>query len=156
MITRCFYCARRRAQPPKPLMAPLPRQRVQPHQPPFSRFGIDYFGPLTVTVGRRSEKRYGVLYTCLATRALHVELAGSLDTDSFLLAFSRFVSRRWAPAEVFSDNGTTLRAGERELREAVDRLNGARITDRLARKEIHWQFSPPSVPHFGGIFERIV
>ena len=69
---------------------------------------------------------------------------------------TRFVSRRFAPTEVWSDNGTNLRAGERELREAVGRLNADRIHDQLARQEIRWHFSPPSAPHFGGVWERLV
>ena len=119
IITRCFACAKDRASPLQPIMAALPEQRVRPFQRPFSNTGVDYFGPYNVSIGRRSEKRYGVLFTCLVTRAIHLELASSLDTDSFLLAFSRFASRRFTPTEVWSDNGTNLRAGERELKECV-------------------------------------
>ena len=136
VISSCFYCARQRTQPPQPMMAPLPRQRVQPFQHPFNCVGIDYFGPLTVTIGRRSEKRWGVIFTCLSTRAVHLELAASMDTDSFLMAFSRFVSRTGAPSELFSDNGTNLRTGESELKEAVGRLNEVRVAEQMARKEI--------------------
>ena len=155
-ITRCFACAKDRARPPQPLMAPLPAQRVRPFQRPFASVGVDYFGPYNVSIGRRSEKRYGVLFTCLVTRAVHLELASSLDTDSFLLAFSRFSSRRFAPTEVWSDNGTNLKAGERELKDAVAHFNAARIEHQLARREIRWHFSPPSAPHFGGVWERLV
>lgn len=137
-------------------MAPLPEDRVRPFRRLFSSTGIDYFGPLFVTIGRRREKRYGVIFTCLVTRAVHLELASSLDVDSFLLAFARFVSRRGAPTDVWSDNGTNLRAGERELREAVTRLNESRVPEQLAAKEIAWHFSPPSAPHFGGVWERLV
>ncbi len=156
VITKCFYCARARAQPLHPVMAPLSAARVQPLQPPFTIVGIDYFGPFHVSIGRRSEKRYAALFTCLATRAVHLELAVSLDVDSFLLAFSRFASRRGAPSIVFSDNGTNLRNGEKELREAISSLNSERIADELLKKEIDWHFNPPLAPHFGGIWERVV
>ena len=66
---------------------------------------------------------------------VYLELATSFDTDSSLLAFSRFVSRRFARTEVWSDNGTNLRAGERQLREAVGRFNEDRIPEQLAVKE---------------------
>ena len=59
--------------------------------------------------------------TCLATRAVHLELCHSLSTDSFLMAFRRFISRRGRPKEVFSDNGTNLRSGERERERCVGR-----------------------------------
>ena len=69
------------------------------------------------------------------TRAVHLELASSLDVDSFLLAFARFVSRRCAPTDVCSDNGTNLRAGECELREAVTRPNESRVPEQLAARK---------------------
>ena len=61
--TNCLVCARDRARPPQPLMAPLPEFRVRTFQRPFTSTGIDYFGPYSVSIGRRSEKRYGVLFT---------------------------------------------------------------------------------------------
>ena len=71
-------------------MASLPRARLTPNLPPFTHVGVDYFGPLNVLVGRRVEKRYGCLFTCLVTRAVHTEPTVQLDADSFLMAFRRF------------------------------------------------------------------
>ena len=118
--------------------------------------GVDYLGPFTVSIGRRTEKRWMALFTCLVTRAVHLEIVPSLDVGSFLMAFTQFVSRRGSPTEVFSDNGTCFTAGQRELREALARLNDTQIADQLARKEIRWHFSPPSAPHLGGAWERLV
>ena len=53
-------------------------------------------------------KRYGVLFTCLSVRAIHLEVAHSLDTDSFFNAMRRFIARRGQPEEVRSDNGRGL------------------------------------------------
>ncbi|XP_045031860.1 uncharacterized protein LOC116918548 [Daphnia magna] len=156
VITTCIYCSRMRAKPFQPMMAPLPAERVQPFSPPFTRIEVDYLGPFPISIGRRTENRWIALFTCLSTRAIHLEITPSMDVDSFLIAFTRFVSRRGAPTDVFSDNGTNLTAGERELREAVTRLNDVKIAGQLARKEIRWHFSPPAVPHFGGVWERLV
>ncbi|XP_045032722.1 uncharacterized protein LOC116934425 [Daphnia magna] len=156
VITTCLYCSRMRAKPFQPMMAPLPAERVQPFSPPFTRIGVDYLGPFPISIGRRTENRWIALFTCLSTRAIHLEITPSMDVDSFLMAFTRFVSRRGAPTDVFSDNGTNLTAGERELREAVTRLNDVKIADQLAQKEIRWHFSPPAAPHFGGVWERLV
>lgn len=49
-------------------MASLPKCRVNRQCLAFAETGVDYFGPKTVTIGRRTEKRYGVLFTCLLTR----------------------------------------------------------------------------------------
>ena len=75
-------------------MADLPLDRVSPDEPPFTNVGVDYFGPFGVKRGRSVVKRYGVTFTCLATRAIHLEMASSLDTDSFIHALRRFIARR--------------------------------------------------------------
>ena len=68
-------------------MAELPPERVTPSFP-FAKTSIDYFGPLTVQVSRnKTAKRWGCLFACMATRAVHLELAESLSTPDFLVAF---------------------------------------------------------------------
>ena len=156
VIGKCVQCKRLRAEPDIPLMAPLPAIRLQSHRPPFAVTGIDYFGPFQVVILRRTVKRYGVMFTCLTTRAVHIEVAATLDTSSFLMAFWRFADRRGLPAIVFSDNGTNLTSGERELNEGIARWNQQHITDQLARRHVEWIFSPPSAPHFGGTWERLI
>jgi transposase InsO family protein len=125
------------------------------HVRPFTNVGIDYFGPFHVVVGRHQEKRYGVLFTCLSTRAVHLELAHHLTSDSFILAFRRFVDRRGTPAVVYSDNGTNLCAGEKEMRAELEEIN-KNLQLAAEKREIEWRFSPPSAPHFGGVWERLV
>ncbi|XP_055527287.1 uncharacterized protein LOC129719897 [Wyeomyia smithii] len=68
----CVWCKVKKCQPQNPRMAPLLKSRVTPNLPPFSHTGVDYCGPFTVTVGRRSEKRYICLFTCMSTRAVHL------------------------------------------------------------------------------------
>ena len=96
-------------------MGQLPAERLKPDKAPFTYIGIDYFGPLYVKSGRKEMKRYGCLFTCMTTRAVHIEIAHSLDTDSFICALQRFVSRRGRPEKIFSDNRTNLTSGESEL-----------------------------------------
>ena len=75
-------------------MADLPLDRVTPFDPPFSSSGIDLFGPFFIKKGRGQAKRYGVIFTCLSMRAIHIEVASSLSTDSFICALRRFLARR--------------------------------------------------------------
>ncbi|XP_056121116.1 uncharacterized protein LOC130099439 [Rhinichthys klamathensis goyatoka] len=118
----CPECQRWRAQPTIPKMADLPSARLRLYKPAFHSCGMDCFGPLLVRLGRRTEKRWGILFKCLTTRAVHLDLLPSMSTDSFLMALRRFVSRRGTPAELWSDQGTNFRGGERELREAYAAL----------------------------------
>lgn len=104
-------------------MADLPQARLQLFKPAFFSTGMDCFGPFTVKVGRRNEKRWGILFKCLTTCAIHIDLLHSLDTDSFLMALRRFISRRGKPSELLSDQGTNFKGGDRELQEAFKALN---------------------------------
>lgn len=91
VIRECFICKLRISQPVSPIMDPLPASRLKTHLPPFTNVGIDFFCPLPVVMLRRSIKRYGVMFTCLDCQALHLELADSVEMDSFINAFFRFV-----------------------------------------------------------------
>ena len=134
----CPSCRRLRAKPEPPVMADLPDSRLGYQQPPFANTGVDYFGPIFVRHGRKTEKRYGVLFTCLTTRAVHLEIAHSLDTDSCLMTVRMMMARRGRPANIWSDNGTNFVGTEKELREALTRLDSERIGDQLSNERVQW------------------
>ncbi|XP_054277733.1 uncharacterized protein LOC128996429 [Macrosteles quadrilineatus] len=152
----CMRCSIDNAQPYPPQMAALPQLRTSKVQHPFFYTGVDYFGPIEVTVGRRHEKRYGVLFTCLSTRAIHIETAHSLNTESCIMAIQRFISRRPVPSELYSDNGTNFVAADRELRNAVKSLKHEKIQKDVVNYRIKWNFICPRAPHMGGCWERLV
>ena len=64
-------------------MADVPVCRLQFNRPSFYKTGGDFFGPLIVKQGRAKVKRFGCVFTCLTMRATHIEIAHTLDTDSF-------------------------------------------------------------------------
>lgn len=77
----------RRTQPlEKQIIAPLPKARLLSCEYPFSSIGVDYFGTLKVKYKRRTEQPYGCEITYLATRAIHIEIACDVETDSFIQA----------------------------------------------------------------------
>lgn len=137
-------------------MGSLPAAQVTPGEPPFSSVGVDYFGPLKVKYKRGTEKRYGCVFTCLAIRAIHIEISHDLSTDSFIQAVCRFVSRRGAPKGLFSDNGTNFPGAEVEVKRMLQNWNQTRIVDRLRERSIQWHFSPPCASHTGGVWQRMI
>ncbi|XP_067306912.1 uncharacterized protein [Pseudorasbora parva] len=151
----CLSCQRWRAQPKVPQMADLPPERLRLLCPPFYSTGVDCFGPYLVKIGRRNEKRWGLIFKCLTTRAVHTELLNSMDADAFLLALRRFIARRGKPHEIRSDCGTNFRGADRELREAFSVME-PELKTQLSKYQISFKFNPPSAPHFGGIWEREV
>lgn len=154
IVGKCISCKKQRARPVEQKMADLPAGRLAAHEPPFSYVGVDYFGPIEVKQGRSMVKRYGVVFTCLAIRAVHLEKADSLDTDSCINAIMRFISRRGPVKEIRSDNGTNFVGAEREMRKEIDKWNQAKIHESMLQRGIDWVFNPPSGSHFGGVWER--
>ncbi|XP_062541409.1 uncharacterized protein LOC134209438 [Armigeres subalbatus] len=148
----CTFCKIRRAKPAIPLMAPLPPARLAHHEPPFTYTGLDYFGPLLVKQGRSNVKRWIALFTCLTIRAVHLEVAYTLSTESCISCVRRFVGRRGPPAEFFSDNGTNFQGAERILRYQISQGLSATFTST----DTKWNFIPPGAPHMGGAWERLV
>ena len=91
--SRCIFCRKRRAQTITPLMSDLPKERLSPQSPVFWNTGVDYFGPFHVFVLRSTEKRWCFLFTCLTTRAIHIEIVSSMDTSSCIMKIERFITR---------------------------------------------------------------
>ena len=137
-------------------MANLPKERLIPEDPPFTSVGVDYFGPLYVQQGRSHVKRYGCVFTCLTTRAVHIEITSSLDTDSFINALRRFISLGGNPSSVYSDSGSNFRTVEQEMHTAIEDWNQRTISEFLRLKNISWKFKPQYASHMGGVWERVI
>ena len=157
IVLRCVTCCKRRAETLSPMMADLPRERLAFKEPPFSNAGVDYFGPpFYVSVNRSTEKRWRFLFTCLTTRAVHFEVVPSLDTSSCVIWIESFIARRDNPSILWSGNGTNFIASEKELLQNISNWNQQPLTEALVKKRITWKFNPPSAPHHGGVWERVV
>ncbi|KAK0131367.1 hypothetical protein N1851_033910 [Merluccius polli] len=156
IISRCLICKLHGGKTGEQKMADLPEERVVSDLPPFTNVGVDYFGPVDVKRGCSIIKRYGVVFTCMTSRAVHLEVAYSLDTDSCINALRRFICRRGQVSHLRSDNGTNFVGAERELREALASLNHDRIERALSKKGIKWSFNPPAGSHHGGAWERMI
>ena len=149
----CGVCNIRRAKKIETLMSDLPLSRTSAHKKPFADCGIDYFGPLMFKEGRSLKKAWGLLFTCMASRAIHVEMVVSLSLDEFLLAFTRFMDLRGPVSNLYSDNGSTFQAASKKLPELVE---SPAFLNSLRQKGINWHFIPPYAPQQGGAWESLI
>lgn len=100
-------------------------------------------------------KKWVALFTCLVTRAVHLEVVSSLSTESCKLAFRRFIDRRGAPAEIYTDNGTNFQGTCRELAKQLSSVHEG-LAETFTDANTKWFFIPPASPHMGGVWERMV
>lgn len=123
-------------------MGELPDERMDFPAPPFTRISVDCFGPYQVTISRnKTDKRWGLIFACLTTRAVHLELLRGLSEDDFLESFRIFENLRGRPISIYSDNGTNFVAAAKTL------------TSKIG---LEWKFQPPRAPHWGGVHEALI
>lgn len=146
---QCVKCKIMRGKPGSTIMGQLPDYRLAGKCPAFTYTGVDYFGPMLVKVGRRLQKRYGVLFTCMVYRAVHIEIAYSLTTDSCIMALRKFIARRGCPQKMFSDNGTNLKGADMELKKSLAELDENKIRAAMTNHRIKWQIHPASCTAYG-------
>nr|XP_012235986.1 PREDICTED: uncharacterized protein LOC105680090 [Linepithema humile] len=145
-------------------MGNLPSSRVNVLSRPFEKRGVDYAGPLYHKESTRKNTRlikcYMAIFVCMATKAVHIELAVDLSTEAFLNVLKRFISRRGCPSDVFSDNGLNFVGAARELNELSTLLNDEKAQQQINAYASHhgicWHFIPPRAPHHGGLWEAAV
>ena len=125
---------------------------------------IDFFGPILVKLSNKTRankakaKRYGVIFTCMTTREVHLEIAGDLSSDSFILSLCRFIARRGNVKSIRSDNGTNFIGAEKELKAAINEIDQEKVMNEIIKKGIYfsWKFNPPSSPWMGGAWESLI
>ena len=141
------------------MISPLPLFRTDPPLRAFSKCSMDFGGPIETRAGRGKtrNKRYFLLFTCPLSRAIHNEMCTSLDTDAVINALFRFTSRRGVPVELYSDNGRSFVAANKELKEEMENVNWDRVKQDMFQKGLgKWHFSAPYSPHMNGLTERLV
>ena len=132
LVSRCVTFHKLRGSTFEPKMADLPEDRLEPTTP-FTNYAVDYFGPFQVKQGRKDVKRYGVLFTCMASRAIHLVVSTTLETDSFLNALHRFLCCRGLICQICCDQGNNLVGVKNELMKCVLELDHDKISSELLK-----------------------
>lgn len=158
VIHKCVVCRRwEGGSYVLPPMPPLPSVRTA-EVAPFIHTAVDLFGPLFYLNDKgEAEKCWVCIFVCLVTRAIHMELVRDMSGNEFLLAPSRFTSRRGLPKFILSDNGANFRFVQPLVgpRNSV-RISHFKLDQYLSSNSIQWSFIPALAPWFGGAYERLI
>jgi hypothetical protein len=156
LINKCVFCRKYSARIGEQKMSDLPHRRVNAPEHVFKHVGLDFFGPFDIKHGRSKVKRYGCIFTCLASRAVHLEVANNLDTDSCINCIRRLIARRGPIESILSDNGTNFIGANNEMKKEIQRLENSGIETEAARVQINWSFNTPLASHHGGVWESLI
>ncbi|XP_072921514.1 uncharacterized protein [Hemitrygon akajei] len=135
-------------------MADLPPERLEVC-PPFTYVGLDVFGPWTIITrrtrgGQAESKRWAIMFSCMSSRAVHIEVIESLDASSCINALRRFFALRGPAKQLRSDRGTNFVGASKEL--GMDKT----VQQYLSQQGCNWEFNTPHASHMGGAWERMI
>ena len=155
-IARCVRCQYLRGVVGEQKVADLPADKTSA-EPPLKYVGLDVFGPLTVKNYRKEMKRYGIIFTSLSSRAVHLEVVQNMETDSFIQALRKFIARRGNIKLIRCDNGTNFASAKSELQRSLSEMDEDKIShsqQNCGTDWVIWKNNPPSESHMGGVWER--
>lgn len=159
-IRDCFICRKLRKPLGNQQMSDLPQDRCEP-SPPFSFVGVDTFGPWPIVFrktrgGIANQKRWALMFTCLVTRAIHIEIIEELTSSAFINALRRLIAIRGPVTQFRSDRGTNFVGATSELPIDAHFVEDEHVVQFLERFRVKWKFNPPHSPHMGGAWERLI
>nr|XP_054753823.1 uncharacterized protein LOC129259573 [Lytechinus pictus] len=153
VLRKCVSCRRLRRPQEEQKMANLPRDRVEPSAP-FTNVGMDCFGPFFVRRGRSDIKRYGLIFTCLCSRGIHIEMLDDMTTGAFINALRCFIAIRGAVRQIRCDQGSNFVGARNELQSALREMTSDQVNTYLADQQCEFVFNAPHSSHAGGVWER--
>ena len=156
VLSKCFTCKKYNSLAYKyPKLCNLPKNRVN-FLRPFQEVGIDYTAHIFVkTESGDNTKVYLLLFTCLQTRAVHVEIVGDMTTTSFVQALIRFTNHYSIPSTIFSDNARSFIAAF-EGNIISYHLKTDEYLNKFAIYNISHKHIPLYSPWYGACWERLV
>ena len=157
VLSRCVICKRNNGAPfALPRMPPWPKERVS-KSVPFQYVGLDYLGPIRVKENGEVQKMWICLFTCLAVRAIHLELVKGLSAEQFLDCLRRYIARRGKPEVIISDNAPQFKLVKTVLdQQWCNLIKSDDVMNFFSSTGIVWRFTTAMAPLQGGFYERLV
>ena len=141
----CFKCRLLDAQAVTQLMAPVPQHRLK-SSPPWTHSMVDLFGPITVKGANDEDperKTWGILITCLTSRAMWAYLSESYSTKDFLTVLRKHESRNGSPQTYYADLGSQIVGADKLIQKAIKDLDQKGIEDFSAGRKVEFKFGSP-------------
>ncbi|KAL0861810.1 hypothetical protein ABMA27_009282 [Loxostege sticticalis] len=160
VVHKCILCFKLKAKSATQIMGSLPRDRVSVTRP-FQIVGTDYGGPFYVKQTRIRKpvitKSYIVIFVCFVTKAIHIELASDMTTNTFLACLKRFIARRNKPSKIYCDNASYYKGTRNVLDDLYSLFDSERhqnsVHDFCCSERIQFHFVPSYSPVFAGLWE---
>ncbi len=163
--TACRICRKSRVVAHQQRMGQLPKVRVTPTAA-FTHVGVDFAGPIKIRplssrlkiadTHDNTVKCWIVVFTCMSSRAVHLDVVLDMSADTFLQAFRRMINRRGVCLSLWSDNAKTFKRSEKDLAAAYKSIPNSQVVDSLSHQGIEWHFIAEKAPWWGGAWERMV
>ena len=156
--SQCITCRKIEKKTSEQIIGQLPEEHLKP-APPWNSTAIDLFGPFKIRdeVKKRTfGKTYRVIFNCLASRAVHIDIASDYSTEKFLMLLRRFVSLRRYPSKLYFDDGPQLVAASSELLNVTKSWNQKELEAFGVVEGFQWKFTPADAPWQNGISEALI
>ena len=158
-LSKCIVCKKYQGGPfARPNFPFLPKERVT-RSDPFQYCGFDYTGYFMVRLqkGLQPQKIWLCLFTCLATRAVHLEVIPDTTAEQFVNCLKQFISRRGKPDKMISDNQAAFKLGKNVFDLVWKQVfNDKNVLSYVAEEKIEFSFIPELSPWSGGFYERLI
>ncbi|XP_039673200.1 uncharacterized protein LOC120569391 [Perca fluviatilis] len=162
-VDSCVICRKARGERCQQIMSDLPPERTAPAAP-YQFTAVDLFGPYEVKdeVKKRARlKVWGIVFSCMASRAIHADIVSDMSAEGFLLAYQRFTSLRGHPSKVWSDPGTNFVGAKPALEDLyrfLEHLERSGVKEKAAKHGTKWSWKihPADSPHRNGAAEAAV
>ncbi|XP_064106944.1 uncharacterized protein LOC135215919 [Macrobrachium nipponense] len=153
-IYKCVTCRKSRRPVEEQKMANLPEDRIE-DAPPFTFSGMDCFGPFLIKERRKELKCYRLLFTCMASRAVRIEMLDDMSTDAFINALRCFLAiRRGSFKSCAPDQGTNLLGAKNEFERGMKELDVAHLKAFVSDHQCEFVMNAPHSSQTGGVWER--
>lgn len=151
-IWKCITCRYLIGRAGEEKMADILTDRLST-EAPFTYTGLDMLGPFMIKQHRKKMKRYAIIFICLSSCNVHLEVIYTMKTDSLIQSLRRFIAcQRNIYLIIFAS--TNFPGAQSELQKAFwEGKNKSLLTEIECWLDHTWKNNAPSRSHKGEFWE---